>query len=218
MRAVSTALDARLCLLLVSAAALTLVHADAPDRAAPDPAESVATTLTTATAQVNYTLSTADGRSDRRSAHDTVAGHAAACAAGGVTVADAERARRTGGFERALDRKLRRFDAVSDRTRRVQVVARWEPYPDASVAGRCVLGPSPPPDADVHAASVTLPSGMAPPRTPDVPKAGGRTAASPTPSREASSAVSSRRADSESRSGIVGPHRWRSRASVVSRH
>ncbi|WP_440008820.1 DUF7284 family protein [Halomicrococcus sp. SG-WS-1] len=162
MRAVSTALDATLCLLLVSAAALTLVHADAPDRAAPDPAESVATTLTTATAQVNYTLSTADGRRYRRSAHDTVAGLAAACAAGDVAVADAERARRTGGFERALDRKLRRFDVASDRTRRVQVVARWEPYPDASVAGRCVLGPSPPPDADVHAASVTLPSGMAP--------------------------------------------------------
>jgi hypothetical protein len=160
MRGVSTALDATLCLLLVSAAALTLVHADAPDRTSSSPAESVTTSLTTATTRVNYTLSTADGRRYRRSAHDTVAGLAAACAVGDVTAADGERTRRTGGFERALDRELRRFDDGTDRPRSVQVVARWEPYPNAGVAGRCALGPSPSPDVDVHAATVSLPSGM----------------------------------------------------------
>ena len=174
MRGVSTAVDATLCLLLVSAAALVLVSADVPDAGTGNPAGRMATTLTTSTATVNYTLTVAgrggvvlpDGpRTYRRTAHDTLAGLAASCATSDVTVNGTGVTRRNDGFERALDRRLRSLDDDEHAAgRTVQVVARWEPYPDARVVGRCTLGPSPPPDADVHAAVVGVPSGLSPVR------------------------------------------------------
>ena len=38
----------------------------------------------------------------------------------------------------------------------VRVVARWEPYPEASVNGTVAVGPRPPPDADVTAATTVV--------------------------------------------------------------
>jgi len=185
MRGISTAVDATLCLLLVSAAALVLVSADAPVTEREDPAAAVAGVLTTSTAEVNYTLSVAgrsgvtlpDGpRTYHRTAHDTIAGLAAACATGSVSVNGSNATARSDGFERALERKVRSLSG-SPRTagRQVQVVARWEPYPDAPIAGNCTLGPSPPQDADVHAAVVGVPSGFAPIRRAARPVVGWQT-------------------------------------------
>ncbi|WP_327051425.1 DUF7284 family protein [Halomicrococcus gelatinilyticus] len=185
MRGISTAVDATLCLLLVSAAALVLVSADAPAERSGNPAAAVAETLTTSTAEVNYTLSVTgrggvslpDGpRTYSRAAHDTLTGLAAACATGDVSVNGSDVTDRNDDFERALEREFRSLSGGTGTAgRQVQVVARWEPYPDAPVAGGCTLGPSPPPEADVHAAVVDVPSGIAPVRRTARPVVGWQT-------------------------------------------
>jgi len=153
MRAVSTVLDVSLCLLFVTASALTLVDTPLGDRSdsdiAPDTADEAAEMLTTTTANVTY------GVGDRnRTAHDTLAG----LLASGV-LADASAAS-------AIEFR----SAVTDRTTRalqyldadVQVVA--EPLSDAGSKGDpdsppdrlFVVGTPPPPNADVHAAVVAV--------------------------------------------------------------
>lgn len=170
MRAVSTVLDAALFLLLVSAAALTLAGPATPPQVADNDAGEAAGLLATTTAHVNYSLTpgpdgppgmtdSASGPGFERTAHGTLAGLLGDAAVATVRV-DGTRVTHTGdGFAAAVRAAVR--DALGRPTLETQVVARWEPYPDAPVRGRVAVGPTPPPDAAVQAATLAVPSGAA---------------------------------------------------------
>jgi hypothetical protein len=172
----SAVVDASLCLLLVSAAAITVVAAEPPEPGsaavadAEGRADAVAASLATRTASVNYSLAPGARRASRtdvrfprvggpefrRYDHGSVAGLLADAAVATVSV---------GGrpLTHAHDDYARRVrDATRSATRepRVAVVAVWRPYPGASVRGRVAVGPRPPADATVHAATIAVPSGV----------------------------------------------------------
>ncbi|MFC5367043.1 DUF7284 family protein [Salinirubrum litoreum] len=185
----STVLDAAVCLLLVSAGAVTLVTvpdaggvapeagaggdavvggvADADD---PDRADALATTLTTATASVNYTLAPGarrangtrvafphtDGPQFERTSRGTLAGLLVDATLAGIRV-EGSRLDHTGDdFRRGV--RARTLEAVGANT---QVVAVWRPTAEGPVDGRVVVGPDPPADRSVHAAVVRAPTGFA---------------------------------------------------------
>lgn len=164
-RAISTVLDVALCLLLVSAAVLLVVQAPVDRSSTPhDTADRTLTIVGTSTAQVNYSLTpdpaagVPTGDALDRTAHGTLASLLADAAVGTVTL-HGERLTRTGdGFETAVDDATR--ETVAQRSVRVQVTARWEPYRGAPVRGRVAVGPDPPRSTDVHLATMTVPSGM----------------------------------------------------------
>lgn len=167
-----TVLDACLCLLLVSAAAVTV--ASVPDQTPQrDRADAAATSLST-TASFEYSLAPGARRADpefatfERTSGPTFTRHARGSLAallaraavrtvhvGGesVTYAAADFRSKAAGATRA---------ALPPAT---QVVVRWEPYPGSHVARRFVVGPRPPATADVNAATVRAPSGVSPPST-----------------------------------------------------
>lgn len=159
MRAVSTVLDASLCLLLVTASALTLAGTPLDSESSPeldpdpepDTADEIAEVLTTTTARVTYAVG---GRN--RTAHDTLAGLLAAAAladAEGASTAVSQSAS-TNTFQRAVTAKVSRALRHSDVG--VQVVADSNPGRDSALGSRVVAGGSPPPNADVHAAEVEV--------------------------------------------------------------
>jgi hypothetical protein len=179
----STIVDAAICLLLVSAGAVTLVTvpdaggvgaaADAgverPAGGDADRADALATTLTTATASVNYTLAPGarkasgtpvafphtEGPQFERTSRGTLAGLLADAALAGVRV-DGSRVDHTGDdFRRGV--RARTVEAVGANT---QIVAVWRPLPDGPVEGRVVVGPDPPADRSVHASVVRVPTGF----------------------------------------------------------
>lgn len=168
----STTLDVALCLLLVSAGALTLATAERPpDAADPATARAPATveTLATTTDTVEYTLApgakrandslvrfpVTEGPEFERARSGTAASLLAAATVEGVAV-DGERLTRThDGFRRRV-----RAAVARDVGPRVQVVAVWRPYPGAHVGARTVVGPSPPAGATVHAATLDVPIGV----------------------------------------------------------
>lgn len=189
----SAVLDVALCLLLVSAAAVTLVTGpgDAGRVADSDRADAVATTLTTSTTTVNYSLApgarhaanrddlvsfpTTSGPEFERSTHGTFAGLLADAAVGTVVVNSREsqsdsRAHRdspsAGGGEQLTHTDDGFREAVRTRVERdvahesVQLLVRWEPYRGSRLRGCVTAGPSPPPDTAVHAATVSVPSGL----------------------------------------------------------
>ncbi len=157
MRAVSTVLDVSLCLLLVSASALTLAttpaREDATDGTAPEVADETADLLATSTATVTYRSTSPSASAERsaasaatprnRTAHDTLAGLLASAVA-------AKSSRNATAFVGAVTtrvgRTLRRADI------RAQVVAHGSPGDST----RVVAGREPPPDADVSAAAVAV--------------------------------------------------------------
>lgn len=168
----STTLDAALCLLLVSAAAGTLATS-APATAPPDRADALAETLATSTAEVNYTLApgarrpaapvefpTTDGPEFARVSHGTFAALVAEAALGNATVSGSELTHTSDDFEREVRQAVLTAFASSD----VQIVAVWRPYPGSHLDARFAVGPSPPPGSDVHAATLSVPSGFAPAR------------------------------------------------------
>jgi hypothetical protein len=148
-RAVSTVLDVCLCLLLVSASVLTLLAApvDGEDPAA-GTADELATTLAAGTTTVRYS-----GPTGTRAVHGTHAG----------LLATATRTNRTpesgGRFRTAVRSAVRGVLDGDDWTARVR--ATWRPYEGADPTA-VVVGPTPPPDADVHAATTSVPSGLQP--------------------------------------------------------
>jgi hypothetical protein len=172
MRAVSTVLDASLCLLLVTASALTLVGTPLASEAGPDSnpnpdtADETAEVLTTTTARVTYAVG-----DHNRTAHDTLAGLLAAAAladakTADATLADSEEAStavsQSGSttFQRAVTAKVGRVLRRADVPLRgpdvgVQVVADSNPGRDA-LGSRIVAGEPPPSTADVHAARVEV--------------------------------------------------------------
>ena len=159
-RAVSSVLDVTVCLLLVSASAVTLTHVSpTPEREPPDEADAVLETLLTATTWVNYTLSTTGSTQQphdtyNRSAHGTTAGLLAAAAVSNSTVHDRPIAPSAIEFRRAVTAHLNRI--VDRQNSEVQVIVRWQPYPGSHVSGSIAVGPSPPPDVNVHAASTSI--------------------------------------------------------------
>jgi hypothetical protein len=177
----STVLDVAVCLLLVSAGVVTLVAADAPSDAA-DPAaerraEAVVETLSTSTAGVHYSLASgarparrvlgadavpvASGPSFERYRRGTHASLLARAAMAGVAV-DGRRLTRTGdGLRRAVENETTRSFSMTG----AQVVAVWRPYAGAPVTARVGVGPTPPNDATVHAATTAVPSGVPSART-----------------------------------------------------
>ncbi|WP_435116836.1 DUF7284 family protein [Halolamina sp. C58] len=159
----ATALDACLCLLLVSAAAVTVTSAPAPT-VDDDRADAVAETLAAATADVPYTLQpVSDEEVDanpeyERVAHGTLVSLLADAAVRTVRVDGEALTGTSEGFAAAVRATV--ADRLPDRTR---VVVRWRPYPDAHLSRTFSVGPEPPADADVNAATVRAPSGVDPP-------------------------------------------------------
>jgi len=151
-RAVSTVVDVAVCLLLVGAAALTLTGAPIAE---PDPAtgraEELASTLAGSTGTVVY----ADAGRER-TARGTLAGLLAAAAVTNRTPATGD------GFRQAVANATR--PALGAREWRGQVTATWRPYEGADPGGTVVVGPTPPPGVDVHAATTGVPSGLDPRR------------------------------------------------------
>ena len=151
-RAVSTVLDASLCLLLVSASAVTLagtptgnlIRAGSNPAIDPDTADRTAELLATSTARVSYAV--ADDST--RTTHDTLAGLLARATRADVRGTSDEFVR---AVTEEVNRTLRRHTATDID---VQVSARR--VGDGANTGRITAGKSPPPTADVHAARFEL--------------------------------------------------------------
>ncbi|MFB6102027.1 MAG: hypothetical protein ABEJ73_05625 [Haloplanus sp.] len=163
----STVLDGVFCLLLISAAVVTVTTATPQEPAGAGRAPDVASTLTTSTASVNYTLTprpdttdvafqTRTGAAFGRTSHGTLATLLARAAVGRAAV-DGERLSHThDGFAQAVARAV----GGVVRSNHTRITAVWRPYPDSSIAGRVVVGARPPPGVPVHAATITVPSGF----------------------------------------------------------
>ncbi|WP_255150673.1 DUF7284 family protein [Halorarius halobius] len=163
-RAVSTALDAAVFLLLVSAAAATLTLPTGSP-AAPD-ATPGRTVVATTTASVHYSLAPGAragpderfprtaGPEFRRHAHGSLAGLLADAAARNASVDGRSVDHAHDGFRRAVVAAVR--NATGPRTR---VRAAWRPFPGAGVEGRVTAGPAPPADARVASETLVLDSG-----------------------------------------------------------
>jgi hypothetical protein len=177
----NAAIDAVVALLLISAAVGVVVTGGGASSADPNPdrADAVADALAATTATVNYSLASGVDELNRstpepdrqvreaelrRTTHGSLAGllARAATTSSGVALGTAENPERKpltrtrAGFRRAVR------DAVRARTGAgVRVDAVWRPYPDAPAGGRVGVGPDPP-DEEVHAATLTIPTGVEP--------------------------------------------------------
>jgi len=159
MRATSTVVDATLCLLLVSAAVVTLASGDRAraTEGDADSADEIASVLAATTTEVNYSIASGPGDPTiERTTSGTVAGLLATAAIVSVpTDASTAGAR---DFQRAVAAVTRETISISDH--HVNVRAVWEPYPGAPVAGEVRVGPTPPPTAKVHTATFLVESGL----------------------------------------------------------
>lgn len=167
-RGVSTVVDVTLFVLLVSAAVLSVVTAgvgptDGPAAVGRD--EATVETLATATATVHYEVGVENGTDDpiTRVGHGTLAELLAEAALANVTANGTRVSPYAGGFVAAVRDAL--VPALDGRT---QVVATWTPYPGSSLRGRVAVGPSPPADSAVHAATLPVDSGVPAARDPAI--------------------------------------------------
>lgn len=141
-RGVSAAVDAALCLLLISASVLTLTAVSPP---APDETTDVrrgAELLGSTTATVAH--------------GDRVARGTLAALLADAAVLDARGEARP-AYRAGVENATRR--ALSGLAGEVQVRVRWGPGPDDPAAGTVVVGDAPPRDADVRAARLSVPAG-----------------------------------------------------------
>lgn len=162
MRAISTVVDVTLCLLLVSAGvvALTLpVTEPPPDR----DVDEVGSVLGTTSATVSYQLSpdqlspsAADTIEDplytERHRHGTVAGLLARAAISDATLDGEQLAPEASDYRETVREETRNVIPAT-----MSVTARWEPYPDAAIAGVVSAGESPPETATVQTATLSVP-------------------------------------------------------------
>lgn len=163
-RGVSTVVDVSVFLLLVSAAAYSVVTATggAVDATAtPDRDETTVETLATTTATVRYDLGVDDRTGDpvERVRHGTLAELLATAAVANVSVDSAPPAPYAGGFVEAV-----RASVAPALGGRAQVTATWQPVPGSGLDGVVRVGRAPPTDATVHAATLTVDSGVPPAR------------------------------------------------------
>ena len=148
-RGISAAVDAALCLLLVSASVLTVASISP----APEPAEPTASHAVQVLGATSVTVAYRHpDRPSERLARGSLAGLLADAAA--MRAADAPGA---GSFVRQVRNATRR--ALARFPGRVAVRVSWRAGPDAPVTGRLRTGPSPPRDADVRAARLEVPVG-----------------------------------------------------------
>lgn len=177
----NAAIDAVVALLLISAAVGVVVTGSGAQtpQSAPDRADAVADALAATTATVNYSLAPGvrelnhpsartgrgppDGNPElHRTAHGSLASLLAR-----ATTASSGVANGSGPPEEPLTQTRVGFrrtvrDAVVARTGgSVRIDAVWRPYPDAPVGGRLGVGPEPPGEV-VHAATLTIPTGVEP--------------------------------------------------------
>lgn len=163
------ALDACVCLLLVSAAAVTVTSVPQPS-AEPDRADAVAETLTATTADVAYSLrpvpddrfDSAAGPAYERTAHGTLATLLARAAVRTVTISGEPLTNTYAGFATAVRGAVR--ERLPPRT---LVVVRYRPYAGAHLGMTMRIGPEPPETADVHAETVRARSGVPSPTEPE---------------------------------------------------
>lgn len=168
-RAVASAVDTALFLLLVSAALGTLTLAPLSTPATAPDADDSLRRLQSVTANPGYSLAPGARHADEslvdfhpergpefeRFAHGSVASLLADAAVGNLTV-DEQAVTHTGDdFERVVARTARNATGP-----RVHVRAVWEPYSDAPVRGRVSAGSTPPPTAHVSTATARLDSGL----------------------------------------------------------
>ncbi|MFC5970635.1 hypothetical protein ACFPYI_04750 [Halomarina salina] len=151
MRAVSTVADTLVFLLLVSAAVATLVVSPS----APTPPRADPTAETLATTTLSVPLQATDGTDHQRTASGTPAGLLGRAALANATL-DGRRLL-PGSFPRRVALAVHDARPVAN----VRVVARWRPYPGASLSGRVAAGSPAPRDAVTDVAVVTVPSGIA---------------------------------------------------------
>jgi hypothetical protein len=170
-RATSTVLDAALFLLLVGGAVATLGLPGAATDPGP-PADHTTNALAASTADVHYSLAPgaceaenqtrfrhgASGPAFRRIAHGTLASHLADAAVGNLSVGGVAVTHSTDDYERQVRNATR--NVTRGRDQLTQVRAVWRPYRNAPVEGVLTVGPTPPPDATVRAATLTVDSGM----------------------------------------------------------
>jgi len=159
-RGASTVLDVCLCCLLVGAAAAVLTTVPAPDdHREGDRADAAATTLARTTAAVEYEVC-AGGDDDclERRERGTLAGLLARAAVANASVdGDALDPTRR-GFVAAIRARVDRELGGLAPDAEVGVTAVWRPYEGAPLSGRVRAGATPPPTADVHAATLSVPS------------------------------------------------------------
>jgi len=173
-RAISVAADATLALVVILAALGVLVaFTDLPeDEHEPATADYTAQTLAGSTANVTYDVSEAVEALDReafalyeeyplegteRVAHGPFPAQIAAVAVANAEI-DGERLTvEANDYERALDDRLQR--ALVHAQFETQVTAVWKPVDGVDLQGETVMGQSPPVDADVSTATMTVSSG-----------------------------------------------------------
>lgn len=178
MRGISTVVDVTVFLLLVGGAVATLVggtgafSADERDAAGSEnPAAAHARLLATTTDTVNYSLAPAtrslgddpsagdaEGVGLRRSAHGTLASLLAEAAVGNASIDGERLSHASEEFERNLSSSV--TDSLGRPDTRTSVRATWVPYRGAPLAGETSVGDEPPRDADVHAATLDVGSGL----------------------------------------------------------
>jgi len=168
-RAMSAVADVTVFLLLVGAAAGTLVSGVGVEKpaATTNPAAAQASTLATSTASVEHDLRVPASDSRRppdhatrrqRTSHGTIAELLGEATMSGVTI-DGTRLSSAGtDFESEVRAAAR--DRFHGRGHRTSVRVTWSPYPGAPVKSEYRVGDRPPAAADVRAAMVTVPSGM----------------------------------------------------------
>ncbi|AEN04548.1 hypothetical protein [Halolamina sp.] len=165
----SAALDACLCVLLISAAAVTVTSIPQPSaESTDDRADAVAETLAAETAELSYTLRPLDREPDAagseydRIAHGTLASLLATAAVRTVHVGGDPLTKTNNGFTASIRETVRtRLPA------RAQVVVEFRPYPGAHLGRKLTVGPTPPATADVHAATVRAASGVSTVENPE---------------------------------------------------
>lgn len=173
MRAISTVFDVTVCLLLLSAAVVTLSLSSAGGDPPQDrTVDETASVLATTTVDLEYRLETErlgtaldatrlEARAaerpdwlDDRHRHGTLAGMIARAAIANTTVEGTPLAPETSGFRTAV-----RETVAPTLPPRTSVTARWRPYPDAPINGTILIGEKPPARADVQTATLTVPVG-----------------------------------------------------------
>lgn len=147
-RGVSAALDAALCLLLVSAAVVTVVTVAPPRDPGPETARRGAALLGATTATVRYE----HVRYGNLSARGTLATLLA-----DAVVLRARDREAVSGFTASVWAATRRALDELGGGDRVQVVARWRPYPEAPVGTTLSVGADPPAASDVRAVQFAVP-------------------------------------------------------------
>lgn len=164
----STVVDVGLALLLVSAAAVTIATVPT-DSGSSSEARETATTLTATTASIEYTLAPGARRADpaladfertsgpayQRRAHGSLATLLADAAVRDFRIEGHPLTHAATDFRTGVV-----AETASTLGGGVQVVVSWRPYPGSHLGRSLTVGPTPPTDADVDAATVTVDSGV----------------------------------------------------------